>query len=83
MENKKQQNFLIGAIVGGVIAVTAALLITPASGTRLRQRMRNSISRLQKKRQPRKRTAAHGRRTTHAHILANGARKHKRAHAAR
>lgn len=76
MEAHNQQNFLLGAVIGGVIAAAAALFITPASGARIRERVRNSLSRM--KRRTTKRRPASSR---HSHVLANSARKHKRARA--
>lgn len=83
MENRTQQNFLLGALVGGALAAAAALFITPASGARIKQRVRNAINRLQRRKV--RRGHASARRSSHrnSHVMANGARKHKRAHAMR
>jgi len=39
MYGKDPQNFAIGALLGGAIAVASVLLLTPYSGTQLRQKI--------------------------------------------
>jgi len=42
----KSGGFLLGAVVGGVVGAVAALLMTPASGTRMREQLREYVDRV-------------------------------------
>lgn len=41
--NHQQQNFFMGALLGGLAGATAMLLFTPVSGERLRNKLMNGI----------------------------------------
>lgn len=40
-------SFLSGALMGGLVGVTLALLLTPASGEELRTKMQNQVNQIQ------------------------------------
>jgi len=42
----KTGGFLLGAVVGGMVGAVAALLMTPASGTRMREQLREYVDRV-------------------------------------
>lgn len=42
MGSKDQENFLVGALVGGAFGAAAALLLTPYPGAEIRKKMRKS-----------------------------------------
>ncbi|MCL4559395.1 MAG: YtxH domain-containing protein [Chloroflexi bacterium] len=39
---RTMSNFILGALLGGLVGATLALLLTPASGEQLRQQLRSS-----------------------------------------
>lgn len=62
MVTRTQQEFLLGALIGGAVGAAAALIITPLSGAALRKQMANGINSLNgnevpKKKAPPKRKA--------------------------
>lgn len=46
MVSKDQENFLVGALVGGAVGAAAALLLTPYSGSEIRKRVRQGINQI-------------------------------------
>ncbi len=44
---KKALNFLLGAIIGGMIGGTAAVLLAPFSGEELRNQLRSRVDNIQ------------------------------------
>lgn len=46
MDKKLQEDFLWGTLIGTVLGAATALLLTPTSGTRLRQRVVNQLQSL-------------------------------------
>lgn len=44
MVSKDQENFFMGALVGGAIGAAAALLLTPFSGSEIRKKVRKGFN---------------------------------------
>jgi gas vesicle protein len=79
MAFKVQQEFFIGALIGGAIGSAAVLLLTPISGARLRHQLLNKIDHLNGS--IKKRTAlhrAHSPYTAHHKKTRKTAKAHKR-----
>lgn len=42
----KTGNFLLGAVLGGIVGAATALLLTPASGNRMRDQVRDYVEKV-------------------------------------
>lgn len=55
MEQNTKQEFLVGALIGGIVGAAAALIFTPVSGAKLRNEINSGFGYLE---QPKKRKKA-------------------------
>ncbi|MCE5316082.1 MAG: YtxH domain-containing protein [Parachlamydia sp.] len=46
MVSKDQENFLVGALVGGAVGAAAALLLTPYPGSEIRKKVRKGLNQI-------------------------------------
>lgn len=81
MVSKTNENFLLGALIGGAIGTTLALLLTPVSGEEFRSHVQKGLDHLngKKYKKPAHKTGGYTSKRVSKSLLATAEKKKKRS----